>query len=1491
MDALKVDIDPENCSIKIFNNGRGLPIEIHKEHNMYVPEMVFGHLLTSDNYNDSEKKVTGGRNGYGAKLANIFSTKFVVQTADASKGLKYRQVFESNMSSAREPKIDKYSGDDFTEVTFYPDLAKFGMQSLDSDIVSLMMKRVFDIAGSIGEKTKIYLNGKRLPVKGFKDYCDLYLKAFGVDGGVPRVHDKVNDRWEIVVSLSDPKEGVGQFQQVSFVNAICTTKGGTHVNHVVDRFLPKLLEKVESKNRGGMKPQPFHIKNHLWVFINCLIENPSFDSQTKETLTTKVDQFGSRCDVTDATVNKVLKIGVVEQVVNWIKSKQDQNINKLVKGGAGSGGSSRILGIPKLEDANEAGTRNGDKCTLILTEGDSAKALAVAGLGVVGRDRFGVFPLRGKLLNVRDATYSQTVDNKEVQALMRIIGIDPSKQYESAKGLRYGSVMLMTDQDHDGSHIKGLLINMMHHWWPSLCKMNGFMKEFVTPIVKVTPMTTRGGGEATEFFTMVEYEQWKRAHDDGKGFKVKYYKGLGTSTAKEARDYFSNVEKHRIDFKWTSDADGEFIDMAFNKKRADDRKEWINAYEDGVCVDHRIKQLGYGDFVNKELVQFSKYDVMRSIPSVVDGLKPGQRKVLFCAFKRNLRSDIKVAQFIGYVSEQSAYHHGEQSLESTIVGMAQDFVGSNNINLLFPSGQFGTRLQGGKDAASGRYIYTRLCNHTRKIFSPSDDALLAYQTEEGQRIEPKWYCPIIPTVLVNGADGIGTGWSTSVPAYDPRDVIDNLRGLLRGRPLRDMAPAYRGFTGSVESNGKGGFEFTGKINVTADGTIEITELPVKTWTQNYKECLLEMLEDYQKVLEKNKAAAGKAKGGKKTAAPKPKPKKKPKHSENVTPNDSDADERAAAAVNPSGVLLKDVKEYHTEHFVNFKIELSSENLAKAESLGLEKVFKLKSTVGTSNMVLFDPNGKIRKYETALEVVEEFAALRIELYGKRKNYLVSKLQREIEIIANRVKFILLVVKGELQFQGKKSVELVKELKLRGIKSMQEIESEFKIHGVPENPSADGDDHESAKDPYKSGFDYLLGMSMWNLTQEKVDSLTSELRAKQEELVVLKETAPEQMWDDDLVDLLLALDQRDAEDWKEREYARQKLLKTTKSEKGSSSRNKKGKYSDNEDDAEDDVEMLSDDPEGDRQIMASKNPVERKKHLMPGDIQTVDIKPLEAKPQVWRKDVLKKAAKVKDEEKLELENMTKALGLDVPATTSMTSAATTSSKETIGSGSLLERLLKKKRESEGASAGPAAGSQKSMHDFFKAGGAVAKATELKGLDSKAIEKPPKRSPAKKGSPKSNSPKPKRQTEKRKRLDSSDSSVFEDESDDESVLSSSSSDDSCSDSSSSESSASSSGSDRRARKTTPPRRAATAAKKRMGESSGGESSEEISEDSQSSQDEKPKKKKAPAKPKSAKKPKAKPAPKKKRVDSSEESDGDSGFVTDEDSSEDDDDSDYSD
>jgi len=1090
MDLIDVCIDKEQGFVSVMNNGQGVPVQMHKEHNIFVPELIFGHLLTSDNYDDHEKKVTGGRNGYGAKLTNVFSRKFVIETVDRSSKKKYVQVFENNMTQKHPPTVTTCTGEEYTRVTFWPDFSRFGMRKLDADITGLMMKRVYDIAGSTSRRVRVRLNGQPLKVRCFEDYIGLYLNTGAVgEAPVSVVYERCSDRWEVAMAVAD-----GTFQQVSFANSINTIKGGTHVTHVTDQLVETIQKVVKSKNRGGVDIKPAHVRNHIWVFINCLIENPAFDSQTKETLTTKQSKFGSTCELSDKMLKQVTKSGVVELILDWLKAKEKVDLGRQLRGAKCTG---RVLGIPKLEDANDAGGKHSADCTLILTEGDSAKSLAVAGLSVVGRDKYGVFPLKGKVLNVRDASFKQVSGNTEIQNLLKIMGLDFKAEYNSVSKLRYGSIMLMTDQDHDGSHIKGLLINLIHVWWPSLVKMNGFLKEFITPIVKVWKDGGREGERREEkpFYTVSEYEAW-RSRAPSHGWKSKYYKGLGTSTLKEAKEYFRAISQHEIKFRWSSDRDGEAIDLAFNKKRADDRKDWINAYEDGSCVDHSKSVVGYWDFIHKELVQFAKYDVSRSVPSVVDGFKPSQRKVLFCAFKKKLRTDIKVAQFVGYVSEQSAYHHGEVSLENTIVNLAQNFVGSNNVNLLYPSGQFGTRLQGGKDHAAARYIYTRLQSVTRVVFHPDDDSVLEYLDDEGHSIEPKWYCPVLPTVLVNGADGIGVGWSTFVPNYNPRDIICNIRRMLRGEQMVDMVPWYKGFIGSIVANEQepGKFDVTGCIQKVSDTQLEISELPLKRWTQDYKEFLESLMPQTQ---------------GKRG---------------------DDADQSH---------IIEDFREHHTDSSVRFTLTLSREKMREVERSGLEKTFKLKMTLNTSNMVLFDPVGKIAKYASSLDILREFCNLRRAVYEKRKAYLVAKLTREREILSNKARFILMVVKGELELRKKKKADLLRELKELRFTPMSELDAILKGRdsrpsdaGVAQ-PASDvsGNAGVEAEAVEKTEYDYLLNMNLWSLTYERVEEIRKQRDLKAAELDVLIQTSIEQLWDRDLEALSIALDEFDAREEEE------------------------------------------------------------------------------------------------------------------------------------------------------------------------------------------------------------------------------------------------------------------------------------------------------------------------------------------------------------------------
>jgi DNA topoisomerase-2 len=735
MKAIKIVIDPEQNLISVWNGGRGIPVEMHATEKMYVPELIFGTLLTSSNYNDEQKKVTGGRNGYGAKLCNIFSTEFTVETASKESGKSFKQTWKNNMGAAGKVKITS-SSSDFTKVTFKPDLAKFKMTHLDSDSVALMTRRAYDLAGCI-KGVAVHLNGTRLPVKSFKDYVELYVKGdqSQTEEEIPRkvVYEAVNPRWEVAVTASNHG-----FQQASFVNSIATTKGGTHVNYIVDQLVSKLLETAKKKNKGGMDLKPFHIKGHLWVFVNCLIENPTFDSQTKETMTLKVKSFGSTCPLSEKFIKQALSCGVVERVLSWARVKSQDKLAQKQKGSK----QNKLRGIPKLDDANEAGGRNSHDCTLILTEGDSAKTLAVSGLGVVGRDHYGVFPLRGKLLNVREASHNQLMNNEEITNVVKILGLHYTKKYTDSaelRSLRYGKLLIMTDQDQDGSHIKGLIINFLHHNWPGLLRQS-FIQQFITPIVKVSK-----GSREISFFSLPEFEQWKRSTEGAHTWKVKYYKGLGTSTGKEAKEYFSDMERHRIPFKYSGANDDDAILLAFSKKCVERRKEWLTQWlehrreqrdqglDESLLYAEQMDHISYSDFVNKELILFSNMDNERSIPSSVDGLKPGQRKVLFTCFKRNDKREIKVAQLAGSVAEHSAYHHGEQSLMSTIINLAQNFIGSNNINLLQPRGQFGTRLHGGKDAASPRYIFSLLSPLARLLFPVTDDPQLNTLKEDNLR--------------------------------------------------------------------------------------------------------------------------------------------------------------------------------------------------------------------------------------------------------------------------------------------------------------------------------------------------------------------------------------------------------------------------------------------------------------------------------------------------------------------------------------------------------------------------------------------------------------------------------------------------------------------------------------------------------------------------------------------------------------------------------------
>lgn len=1427
MKTIKININQEEDTIEVINDGDGIEIIEHPEHKIYIPELLFGNLLTSTNYDDSVERVIGGLNGLGAKLSCVFSNWFEIETVDRVRKLIYKQRFENNMTVTNTPVITKYSKKPYTSIKFKPDYQRFKIQSLTNDMMDMLVKRVYDACAVTDNDITVYFNDTKLEYKNFEKYVDLYL---GSKSDHTRVYEQINDRWEIVASYND----FNGFDQISFVNGIWTLRGGKHVEYILNQIVKKLTEMIIKKNKNAnIKPQ--NIRDNLILFVKSTIVNPSFDSQSKETLTTPISKFGSKAEVSDKFIEKLYKTGIAEKVMEICEMNNNKDLKK-----TDGKKKSVIKGIPKLDDANWAGTNKSKECTLILTEGDSAKTMVLAGISQVGRDKYGVFPLKGKVMNVKDTNIKKITDNEEISNLKKILGLETGKEYKSLDDLRYGRIMLMCDadsvtydtpclvknintqiidvkpicelysgewmqseisdkeynvcedylvwsdkgwtkikhvmrhkvskpihrvlthtgcvdvtEDHslvrkdgaeitvkdcvvndtellhckyiqentfdttineeyayalgyfmadgncttdakvklrsrngdkvynttnsywsiicvdiepllklkeifekyecfenvipnnpnevtkyqcskckkyfkkncqllchqniksdcvdnqqkkvefeivkrkftkgayskkefkyelqakvvrkplcekyrrmfynslrekkvpqeilnstknvqqafiegfyagdgnkgdrktdhfdgeyksqimglfyllqncgykpslncsskklnvysvlmgkdkgywrpeytikkiidvsskyqdtyvydfetenhhfhgsignlivhncDGVHIRTLVFNLFQTLWPSLFRTENFITSLLTPIVKVT--NNHDKKNTISFYCNSDYEQWKKEQEDNgtlKRWKIKYYKGLGTSTNEEAKQYFKDLKI--VTYKYNKDTSDMSIDLAFNKKKADERKEWLSKYNRDIILDFNSNEVPFEDCINKELIHFSNYDIERSIPSLVDGLKISQRKILYACFKRNLVSDeIRVAQLASYVSEHACYHHGEASLQSAIIAMAQNFVGSNNINILKPNGQYGSRNNGGKDAGAPRYIYTLLEKITQVMFNKQDNGVLTYLNDDGIDVEPEYYIPVIPLVLINGAIGIGTGFSTNIPSYNPIDIIAIIKSLLNDEEIEfeELVPWYMGFEGTIENNNDK-FVSRGCFKKLSATKVEITELPVGTWTEDYKVLLEEMTE-------------------------------------------------------------KDVKQYEShcsDKKVHFILQFQSADLldsymtiANNGYTKFENDFKLVSSknLGTTNMYLYNHNGQIQKYNTALDIILEFYQVRLTYYTKRKNYVIEQLEKDMDVMRNKIRFIKAVVNEEVKVSKLQKSELEKYL--------------------------DTNNYLLVNDTH----DYLLRIPIYNLTKDKVAEIEDEYKKAEQTLTDIQNKTEKQMWLEEL-----------------------------------------------------------------------------------------------------------------------------------------------------------------------------------------------------------------------------------------------------------------------------------------------------------------------------------------------------------------------------------------
>tara|TARA_A100001011_G_C14320875_1_gene850563 strand:- start:5006 stop:8389 length:3384 start_codon:yes stop_codon:yes gene_type:complete len=960
--SIYVEIDRDSGKTSIWNDGDIVPIEINDTEGVYNHTMIFGQLLTGSNYNDEEERVVAGRNGLGIKLCNIFSSQFTVEGLDPINGKKFSQTWRNNMRDVESPIISSVKkGKGYTKVSWIPDFNHFGLSNYSEDIINLYIRHVID--ASMLTNTKVYFNNKLIPVKNLSQYSQLYDCI-----SEERLYIKTQD-CECLITPSE------KFQFVSFVNGVYTRLGGQHVDSWTESIFRPIIDKFNGKDKKSKSKSPKlninDVRQFFRIFIVSTVIRPEFDGQDKN----RLESPAITSNVKSSHINTILKWSNMENIENVIKTKEILALKKTEKG------KKKYVKIEGLDSANNAGTKYSKDCTLFICEGLSAKTYVVAGIetGIYdkhGRDWFGVLPVTGKLLNVRNSTSSSIAANKVIVSIIQTLGLKYDCDYndeDNFKSLSYGKVVIVSDADVDGIHIKGLIINLIHSLFPSLLdREDSYILAMETPIARVFIPKEKD-------LLFYDERRFKEYLEHNTKVKSKYYKGLGTTREEDVPDTFGNkMIEYKIDKQTNNN-----MNKVFNKKFTDERKKWLEnyipeSYTYSLDDQPKISDMSISYFLDGEMIKFSHADCARSIPNGIDGLKESQRKILYAVRKRNLKfsgSSLKVAQLSGYTAEHSNYHHGEQNLQDTIINMAASFPGTNNIPLLYPDGGFGTRLEGGKDAASARYIYTKMEEMTEYIFRSEDDPILNYVNDDGDFVQPEFYIPIIPMILVNGCTaGIGTGWSCTIPCYNPLDIIECIKIWLKNDGeiflidpddgsslslLPSLIPWYRSFKGNIEPSGEDRFVSKGVLNEKKNSK-EIKELPIGLWTNKFKEYCEDL------VIEKK---------------------------------------------------IKHFKNYSTTNDVHFVIEESKDGLL----CNLNNL-KLESYLYTSNMVLFDSNNKLKKYTTIDKIINDFCHVRLQFYQKRKKYQISILEKDIKHLSNKQRFIQDVISENISFM-KKSEEYI------------------------------------------------------------------------------------------------------------------------------------------------------------------------------------------------------------------------------------------------------------------------------------------------------------------------------------------------------------------------------------------------------------------------------------------------------------------------------------
>ena len=934
---IKVNVKGDEISVKNY----GRPISLKKRRDgLYNPEFIFGRLRSGSNLNKTgNKNRTGkGTNGLGAKLTLIFSKVFQVEVGDSDEGKYFSKIWRNNMKESDEAVIKSYNGkDSYVKITWIFDKKYFGYSKkyvFDETFIDYIRTRCIHL--SFTDRIPFIFNGETID-HDMESYSKLFMSK-----GTKKVYiseDSKTDvpKYEVCIFYTPDKGRI-----MSFCNGIYTTQGGIHVDTCFEAF-KDITKQLNKENPNTMKLNIRHIKMHISLIVSVHVLDQRTSGQMKEKMTgPKVD-----INIGKDVMNKIKSWGIMDKLKGNIDDAISEKVIKKT-----DGKKIKNIGIFKGSKANAAGGKESQNCILYIVEGDTAERYAkdIRSFTNDGPRYIGTFPLRGKILNPRNHSLKSISECEEINHLKKVLGLKHGKDYsEDISSLRYGKIRILTDADDDGYHIACLLINVFDYLFPGITK-TGFMELFETPVVRACK-----GKVTIPFYTVNEYDKWK-SETSGKGWTIRFFKGLGSSTSKDTKEDIKNDRVIRFVHDSRTD---ETLDIAFNNTRADERKEKILSLR---IKDKEFKQnVKISNYLDTRLVMYWRSNIIRSIPQLVDGFKESVRKIFWALWQifhlsnvNVLNTTHKLSQVVFEACKISDYHKGDTSVDKLIKKLCANYVGTNNIPMFKGVGNFGDRSIGIKGAGASRYLFIKAYTWVKYVFRREDLDILEYNVgDKGENVEPKFYVPIIPMGLLNGCKGIGSGWSTEVTKHNMLDIINYMRALIRDERPKKLRPYFVNFKGTVEST-KGGFKTIGDYEVRGTNII-IKELPIGKWYKTYEnDFIISELEDKDII-----------KG----------------YDDNCKKNNK--------------TFLEEI---------NFKLKFKSSKKAKSYT---HETLRLITNFSYGNMYLLNENNIPVKYDTVGDIAKAFYDIRLKYYDIRKRYQIKSIKDKMQKLLQKIKLITLI----------------------------------------------------------------------------------------------------------------------------------------------------------------------------------------------------------------------------------------------------------------------------------------------------------------------------------------------------------------------------------------------------------------------------------------------------------------------------------------------------